>query len=65
MLNQEINLSANTFLYVNPNKESGVTLTYKDGSIKKPKKSCRKCFGRGYIGLNPITKSTISCSCYH
>ena len=29
----------------------------------KPKKSCRKCYGRGYIGFNTTTGKYIVCGC--
>ena len=29
----------------------------------KPKKSCRKCYGRGFIGRDFNTKQVIPCSC--
>lgn len=28
-----------------------------------PKKNCRKCYGRGYVGHNFHTKEPVRCSC--
>jgi hypothetical protein len=28
-----------------------------------PKKNCRKCQGRGYVGVDATTKERIKCSC--
>jgi hypothetical protein len=38
--------------------------------LRDPKPSCRKCYGRGYIGIryNPITEKNeepIACACVH
>lgn len=38
-------------------------LAQKKINLKKPKKSCRRCFGRGYIGRNVLTNSVVPCSC--
>jgi len=31
--------------------------------VHDPKKGCRHCYGRGYIGIDSSTKSPIPCSC--
>ena len=30
---------------------------------RKPKTTCRKCYGRGHIGLNRTTNSYVICKC--
>ena len=29
----------------------------------KPKSNCKKCFGRGFVGMNVITKRNVVCDC--
>ncbi|MFW6219547.1 MAG: hypothetical protein ACOC33_01635 [bacterium] len=31
--------------------------------IREPKKSCKDCYGRGYIGRDTFTKQPIPCTC--
>ena len=33
--------------------------------INDPKKGCRRCYGRGYTGVDASTKSPIPCSCIY
>lgn len=30
---------------------------------RKPKGSCRKCYGRGFVGRNQTTGDVVTCSC--
>lgn len=31
--------------------------------LNDPKPNCKKCYGRGYLGVNSLTKEPIPCSC--
>jgi hypothetical protein len=33
--------------------------------INEPKNSCKKCYGRGYIGKDSVTKMPLPCSCIY
>lgn len=33
------------------------------GDIIKPKKKCKYCYGRGYIGTHIVTKQRMICHC--
>lgn len=34
-----------------------------DNEIHDPKKGCKHCYGRGYVGIDTTTKSPVPCSC--
>lgn len=34
-------------------------------AIRDPKSSCKKCYGRGYIGIDILSKSPIACNCIY
>ena len=44
--------------------EKGTTNTF-DGFLldKKPRKSCRHCYGRGYTGTDKFTGEKVVCNC--
>jgi len=46
--------------------KSGVGISIKNGSretIVPARSGCRKCYGRGVMGRDPINKEEIVCSC--
>lgn len=53
-----------------PEKRGVQTIRDKNGAEVKlpypPKKDCKKCYGRGYLGMNAKTGRLIICGkCYH
>jgi len=37
--------------------------TFQVPLLKAPKGSCKKCYGRGYIGYDPLRKYYVMCKC--
>lgn len=65
-MNKEIIVCYNLFTgtYYNVLKEDVVLLDQHQIPLnKKPSSSCKKCYGRGYIGKNKTDFTYIPCSC--
>lgn len=42
-----------------------LTAQQMDIKVQDPRKGCKKCYGRGYVGINTSTKEPVPCRCIY